>query len=118
MQRLENAAGLRPGPGLADATVMNATTIEPLLRNATVKAIDGVAKKLAAAESKAGTKAARLLAHWNELDADEKERAAGIAIATITTAVTAIVAMRRTAKSPVKAAAKSVAKKLVKRAKR
>jgi hypothetical protein len=94
---------------------MNATTIEPLLRNATIKAIDGVAKKLAAAESKVGTKAARLLAQWNELDADEKERAAGVAIAAITTVVTAVVAMRRAAKSPVKAAAKAVAKKVVKR---
>lgn len=97
---------------------MNVSTIEPLLRDATVKAIDGVAKKLAAAESKAATKAARLLAHWNELDADEKERAAGIAIATITTAVTAIVAMRRAAKSPVKAAAKTLAKRVVKRTRR
>ncbi|HVG25231.1 MAG TPA: hypothetical protein VND45_13825 [Thermoanaerobaculia bacterium] len=97
---------------------MNATTIEPLLRNATIKAIDGVAKKLASAESEAETKIARLLNHWNELDSDQKEQAVGIAIATITTAVTAIVAMRRAAKSPVKAAAKSVAKRVVKRAAR
>ena len=96
---------------------MNTSSIEPLLRNATIKAIDGVAKKLAAAESKAGTKAARLLAHWNEMDADQKEQAAAIAIATITTAVTAIIAMRRAAKSPLKAAAKSVAKRVVKKTK-
>jgi hypothetical protein len=97
---------------------MDASTIEPLLRNATIKAIDGVAKKLASAESKAETKIGRLLAYWNDMDEDEKERAAGIAIATVTTAVTAIVAMRRAAKSPVKAAAKTVAKRVVKRATR
>ncbi|HET7436306.1 MAG TPA: hypothetical protein VFN10_16470 [Thermoanaerobaculia bacterium] len=89
-----------------------------MLRNATIKAIDGVAKKLATAESKAGTKAARLLSHWNDMDEAQKEQAAGIAIATITTAVTAIVAMRRAAKSPLKTAAKKVAKKVMKKRER
>ena len=91
------------------------TTIEPLLRKATIKAIDGVAKKVATAESKAAKKAARVLEHWNELDAEEKEQAAAIAVATITTAVAAIVAMRRAAKAPIKAAVKTAAKRIVKR---
>jgi hypothetical protein len=90
---------------------MNTTTLEPMLRNATIKAIDGVAKKLNDAERDAGSKVGRMLAYWNEMEADDKEHAVGIAIATVTTAVTAIVAMRRKAKSPVKTAARALVKK-------
>jgi len=93
-------------------------SIEPLLRKATIKAIDGVSKKVATAESKAARKAASLLAQWDALSTEEKEHAATIAIAAVTTAVAAIVAMRRAAKSPVKTAVKTVAKRIVKRGKR
>jgi len=94
---------------------MNPMTLEPLLRDATIKAIDSVAKKLAAAERGAETKIARLLAHWNEMEPDEKEHAVGIAIATVTTAVTAIVALRRKTKSPVKSAGKKMARSIAKK---
>ena len=58
---------------------------------------------------------ARLLAHWNEMEPADKEHAVGIAIATVTTAVTAIVAMRSKAKSPVKTAGKKFAKAIAKK---
>ncbi|HEX6086543.1 MAG TPA: hypothetical protein VF266_18585 [Thermoanaerobaculia bacterium] len=91
---------------------MNPTkTLEPVLRDATIKAIDGVAKKLGAAERAAESKVARLLTYWNEMDKQDKEQAVGIAIATITTAVTAIVALKRK-RSPVKAVVKAVKKKM------
>jgi hypothetical protein len=87
------------------------TVFEPLLRDATIKAIDGVAKKLSAAEATAETKVTRLLAYWNKLEPADKEQVVGIAIATITTAVTALVALRRKAKGPLKRAAKKVLRK-------
>lgn len=83
-----------------------------MLRTATIKAIDGVAKKWNEAERSAESKLGRLLAYWNDLDDAGKEQAAGIAIATVTTAVTAIAAMRRK-KSPVKKAVKKLAKKVL-----
>ena len=86
-----------------------------MLRDATIKAIDSVAKKLSAAERAAESKVARLLNYWNEMDDAEKEQAVGIAIATVTTAVTAIVALRRQGKSPVQTAAKKAAKAVARR---
>ena len=78
---------------------MNALALEPLLRDATIKAIDSVAKKLTDAEKTAETKVTRLLKYWNEMEPADKEHAVGIAIATVTTVVTAIIAMRRKSKS-------------------
>ena len=94
---------------------MNTTAFEPMLRDATIKAIDGVAKKLSQAERSAESKVARLLDHWNEMEPDDKEQAVGIAIATIATAVTAIVALRRKAKSPVKRAGRKIVKTIAKK---
>ena len=90
--------------------------LEPMLRDATIKAIDGVAKKLTDAESFADKKVGKLLTHWNDMEPDDKEHVVGIAIATVTTAVTALVAMRRRAKSPLKTAAKKMVKKVAKKA--
>lgn len=93
---------------------MNALMLEPLLRDATIKAIDSVARKLADAESAAETKVTRLLKYWNEMEPVEKEHAVGIAIATVTTVVTAIIALRRKSRSPLQKAGKkmkAVAKK-------
>lgn len=97
---------------------MNTSAIEPLLRDATIKAIDGVAKKLSQAERSTGSKVAKLLEYWNDMDDADKEHAVGIAIATVTTAVTAIVALRgkkKKKKTPKSAGAKlmrAVAKKM------
>jgi hypothetical protein len=89
---------------------MNTSSLEPLLRNATIKAIDSVAKKLTDTESAAETKVSRLLTHWNEMEPAEKEHAVGIAIATVTTVVTAIVALRRKSQSTLKKGAKKLKK--------
>lgn len=90
--------------------------IEPLLRDATIKAIDGVAKKLGQAERDAESKVAKLLTYWNDMDDDEKEHAVGIAIATVATAVGAIMAVRKKSKAPLKSAGKKLAKAVVKKA--
>ncbi|MEO8379365.1 MAG: hypothetical protein ABI779_06855 [Acidobacteriota bacterium] len=83
---------------------MNTTKLEPLL----IKAIDGVSKKAASAEKGIGKKATKIFSHWDKMDDAEKEQVIGIAVATLTTAVTAIVALRRRKKSPLSTAGKVV----------
>ena len=90
---------------------MNTLKLEPLLRDATIKAIDGVAKKLTDVEKSAETKVTRLLKHWNQMEPAEKEHAVGIAIATVTTVVTAIIALRARSKAALPKAVKKVKKK-------
>ena len=94
---------------------MTTTPFEPLLRDATIKAIDGVAKKLSQAERSAESKITRLLDHWNDMEPAEKEHAVGIAIATVATVVTAIMALRNKSKSPVKKAGKKLVKAVAKK---
>lgn len=94
--------------------VMNTSTLEPLLRDATIKAIDGVAKKLSNVERDAESKVSQLLTYWNDMDPDDKEHAVGIAIATVSTAVMAIVAMRKS-KKPFKTVGKKMARAAVKK---
>lgn len=89
---------------------MNPRVFEPMLRNATIKAIDGVSKKLSKTEAEAETAVTRLLSHWNAMETEEKEHVVGIVIATATTAAMAIVALRRKVKSPVKTAGKQFVK--------
>jgi hypothetical protein len=73
---------------------MKVTTFEPMLREATIKAIDGIAKKAGATEKEIEGAVGKLLKRWNALDASEKEHVAGMVIATATTAVAAISALR------------------------
>lgn len=82
---------------------MNTTSLEPVL----IKAIDSVARKLSKAERAAESKVAKLLTYWNDMETADKEQAVGIAIATVTTAVGAIIALRGKSKKP-----KSIGKKL------
>lgn len=93
------------------------TPLEPVLREATIKAIDSVAKKLSKAERSAESNIARLLNYWNDMEAADKEQAVGIAIATVTTAVTAIVALRSKGKSktPLKKAGKKLVRAVAKK---
>ena len=91
---------------------MNTDALNPMLRAATIKAIDGVAKKLTAAERTANSRLGKLLQQWNELEPDDKEQIAAITVATLSTAVAAAIAMRR---KPVKTLVKKVAKKAVKK---
>lgn len=79
---------------------MKTTSLEPVL----IKAIDGVAKKLSKAERSAESKVGRLLDKWNDMEPAEKEQAIGIVIATVTTAVAAITALRGKKKAPKKTA--------------
>jgi len=90
---------------------MNVRMLEPMLRNATIKAIDGISKKASEAEDAAETAVNRLLRRWNQMDQDEKEQVVGIVIATATTAVGAIAALKAARKSksrPVKVTVKSM----------
>jgi len=95
--------------------LMKTTTLEPMLRDATIKAIDGVAKKLSAAERDAESKVARLLKYWNDMETGDKEQAVGIAIATVSTAVTAIIALRGRGKKPLKKASKKLVRAVAKK---
>ena len=90
---------------------MNTSSLEPVL----IKAIDGVAKKLSEAERSAESKVSKLLTYWNDMDTAAKEQAVGIAVATITTAVTAIMAMRGKSKTPVKKAGKKLVRAVAKK---
>lgn len=74
---------------------MKARMLEPLLRDASIKAIDSVAKKLTDTEEAAETAVTRLLKHWKDMETTEKEHVVGIVIATATTAATAIIALRK-----------------------
>ena len=94
---------------------MDKKQMEPLLRDATIKAIDGVAKKLSSAERSAESKVAQLLAYWNDMKEEEKEQAVGIAIATVTTAVMAIAAVRGKSKKPLKSAGKKLIRAVAKK---
>lgn len=90
---------------------MKTTSLDPVL----VRAIDGVAKKMSKAERKAESKVARALAYWNELEPAAKEQVVGIAVATVTTAVTAIMAIRGKSKKPLKSAGKKLVRAVAKK---
>lgn len=94
---------------------MNTNDLEPVLRDATIKAIDSVAKKLSAVEREAESKVARLLTYWNDMEPADKEQAVGIALATVTTAVTAIIALRGKSKKPLKKAGKKLVRAVAKK---
>jgi hypothetical protein len=88
-------------------------TYEPLLKKATIKAIDGISRKVAKSERAAEGAVGKLLKHWNSMDETEKEQVIGIVIATATTAVTALVALK--SRSSRKSVAKKTARAGVKR---
>lgn len=94
---------------------MNMTTFEPMLRDATIKAIDKVGEKLAGAEVVAENAVTRLLNRWNALDREEKENVASIVIATAVTAVSAIGAISRGKKKVVKHVGKRVAERVARK---
>ena len=94
---------------------MNVLAFEPLLKNATVKALDTVGKKLAGAEVTAENAITRLLSRWNALSKEEKENVATVIIATAATAVTAIVALKGGKKTTAKKMAKNVVRNVAKK---
>jgi hypothetical protein len=93
---------------------MNALMFEPLLRDATIKAIDAVAKKFAGAQVTTENMATNLLNRWNALTRDEKERAAVTILAVATGVVTAVAALKGRGKKTkkVKKAVKKAARKI------
>ena len=94
-------------------TGMKAIMLEPLLRDATIKTIDGISRKLKKAEDETETMVSRLLARWNGMTTAEKENVVGIVIATASAAVTAIAAAK-SKRRIVKKVARKALKKVVK----
>lgn len=90
---------------------MNVKSLEPLLRDATIRAIDSVGRKVAGADVAAENAFTRLLDRWNALGRDERENVASVVIATAITAVSAITALQRGKKTVAKKVAKRVLKK-------
>ena len=91
---------------------MSMTSFEPLLRDAVIRAVDTISKRASQTEKAAEGAIAKLLKRWNAMSTLEKENVAGIVIATATTAVGAIAAIR----GGMKRKAKKVARKVVKKA--
>lgn len=91
------------------------TGLEPLLRTATIRALDEISKKAKRADKIASSAVGRLLHRWEDLDASEKENVAAIVIATATTAVTAIAAMKSKKKKGVAQSAAEATKNAVKK---
>jgi hypothetical protein len=104
-----------PRAGRSYHARMNITAFEPLLRDATVKAIDAVGKKLAGAEVTAENAVTRLLDRWNALTDEEKQGVATVIITTAATAVAAIAALKGGKKKMVKKAAKKAIRKVARK---
>ena len=88
------------------------SSLEPLLRTAIIRGIDTISRRAATAEKVAKGALGKLLQRWNDMDTAEKEHVAGIVVATATTAIGAIAAIRSRAKA-VKKQAKKTARKTV-----
>ena len=93
-------------------------SFEPLLRNVIVRGLDSISKKAAAAEVEAKGAINNLLRRWNEMEPAEKEHVAGIVVATATTAIGAIAAMKSRAKAMKKKAKKTARKAAAKAVKK
>ena len=92
--------------------------LEPLLRTAIIRGIDTISRRAAKAERAAEGALGKLLQRWNDMDTAEKEHVAGIVVATATTAIGAIAAIRSRAKAVKKQAKKSARKAAVKAVKK
>lgn len=97
---------------------MNALMFEPLLRDATIKAIDAVARKFAGAQVTSENMVTALLNRWNALTREEKERAAMVIVATTAGVVTTLAALKGGKKKMVRKVAKNAVKKVARRAAR
>jgi hypothetical protein len=91
---------------------MSIRTFEPLLRDATVKALDKVGEKFAGAEVTTENAITRLLNQWNALDQSEKENVATVIIATAVTAVSAVAALKGSKKKLVKKVGKAAVRRM------
>jgi len=93
-------------------------TFEPLLRSAIIRGIDPISRRAATAEKAAEGALGRLLHRWNEMDTTEKEHVAGIVVATATTAIGALAALKSRAKNVKKQARKTARKAAAKAVKK
>jgi hypothetical protein len=92
---------------------MKGTPFEPIVRDAAIKAIDGISKRVAEAEARGGGALGKLMRKWNSLDLQEKEQFIAMAITIGTAAAAAFSAMRaRRSQKKAKNALKKIAKKV------
>jgi hypothetical protein len=91
---------------------MKGTAFEPIIRDAAIKAIDGISKRITEAEAKGGGALGKLMRRWNSLETQEKEQFIAMAITVGTAAAAAFSALREKRKE--KRAGK-IAKKLAKK---
>lgn len=89
--------------------MVKGTAFEPIIRDAAVKALDNVHRKLENTRANGGGPLGKLLRKWGSLEQDEKEQFIAMAITIGTAAAAAFTAM-----SP-KRAAKRAGKNVVKR---
>ena len=67
---------------------------DEMLRKATIKAIDSVARKFAGPTVTKQNAVTKVFDHWNAMTPLEKERVSGVIVATTITAITALAALR------------------------
>ena len=94
------------------------SSFEPLLRDAIIRGIDAISRRAVSAEKAAEGALGKLLKRWNAMDTAEKEQLAGIVVATATTAIGALAALKsraKTAKKKVKKTARKAAAKAAKK---
>ena len=94
--------------------MVKGTAFEPIIKNAAVKAIDGVHKKLENTRANGGGPLGRLLRKWGSLDQAEKEQFVAMTITIATAAAAAFSAMG--SKRAAKRAGRKVVRKIVKKA--
>ena len=94
--------------------MVKGTAFEPIIKNAAVKALDGVHKKLENTRVNGGGPLGKLLRKWGSLDLEEKEQfiAMTITIATAAAAAFSAMAPKRAAKRAGKSVVKKVARKM------
>ena len=90
--------------------MVKGTAFEPIIRDAAVKALDNVHRKLETTRVNGGGALGKLLRKWGSLDQHEKEQFIAMAITLGTAAATAFSAMsaKRNAKRSVKKMVKKV----------
>ena len=73
---------------------MKGSGFESVIKDAAIKALDGISKRIADAEAKGGGALGKLMRRWNSLDTHEKEQFIAMAITIGTAAAAAFSAMR------------------------
>ena len=93
--------------------MVKGTAFEPIIKNAAIKALDTVHKKLENTRVSGGGPLGKLIRKWGSLEQEEKEQFIAVTITIATAAAAAFSAM--TPKRAAKRAGKSIVKKVVKK---